>query len=382
MKKLLGFLAVCSMFLGACGKNSIAVTKEDPNSPEKLEGLELVCSSSSNGNSLSCTTGQTLPLPPTFPNSKDCNQCITKVEGGVATVKCPNGLQFSFTLIKGADGKDGKDGTNGTSGKDGKDGSSCTVTLDGWVKCTDGSAYKLLQGPKGDTGATGAKGETGAKGATGNTGATGATGATGPQGPAGKDGKDGGSCHVSVNSYGQTVITCDDGSTEVVTGCGGYGCWSFGAKANVISVPSSTTTIPNLNGVTFEESVVTPQFDVFDRQSSLGYPGMPHRQTWFAIRYEGFIEVPACPSNNCKYRLTSDDGSIFSIDGVVVVNHDGLHSPSSKVGSISALPGWHTYRLDYLQGPSNQIALALEQSVDGGVTFQVVAQDQLKFLVQ
>lgn len=140
--------------------------------------------------------------------------------------------------------------------------------------------------------------------------------------------------------------------------------------------------MPNLSSMTPEETVVTPQFDVFDRQSSLGYPGMPHRLTWYAIRYEGFIEVPACPSNNCKYRLTSDDGSIFSIDNVLVVNHDGLHSPSSKVGTISALPGWHTFRLDYMQGPASQIALALEQSVDGGVTFQVVAHDQLKFLVQ
>lgn len=279
----------------------------------------------------------------------------------------------------------------GQDGKDGKNGSSCTVTLDGWVKCTDGSAYKLLQGPKGDTGAAGKDGTNGKdgkdgvagpkgdKGATGNTGATGATGA---QGPAGKDGKDGGSCHVSVNSYGQTVITCDDGSTEVVTGCGGYGCWSFGGKANVVTIPNTTATMPNLNNVVFEESVVTPQFDTFNRQSSLGYPGMPHRTTWFAIRYEGFIEVPACPSNYCKYRLTSDDGAIFSIDNVVVVNHDGLHSPSGKIGSISALPGWHTYRLDFFQGPSSQLALALEQSVDGGATFQVVAQDQLKFLVQ
>lgn len=101
MKKLLGFLAVCSMFLGACGKNSITVTKEDPNTDlSKMEGLELTCSASSSGNTLQCTTGQSIPLPPTFPNSKDCNQCLTTVSGDTVNVKCPNGLQFSFMVPK------------------------------------------------------------------------------------------------------------------------------------------------------------------------------------------------------------------------------------------------------------------------------------------
>lgn len=381
MKKLL-FLTLTTLCLSGCGstdsvqkdRSEAPPPAEDLNNPDNIEGLELVCSSSGSGDSLVCTNGSDLPFPPAFPYSKDCNQCKTTVTGGIATVNCPNGLVFEFVLQKGDKGDKGDKGADGKDGKDGKDGSSCSVGADGWVRCTDGTAYKLLQGPKGDKGD---KGDTGAAGPKGNTGATGATGATGPKGDTGQG------CTTYKNTKGETVIKC--GLDEEVISCGGCGCggcWSFGAKGNVYTVPTTTTVLPNLTAMTPEESVTVPRFDMFNRSWTLGYPGLPTRTEWFAIRYTGYILLDGAVSNVYKLRLTSDDGAKLYIDGTVIVNADGLHPPLQVVGAISALPGWHSLKVDWFQGPRNQMALALEISTDNGVTWTVVPEEKLKFQIQ
>lgn len=342
-------IALIAALLTSCGPSDEnrrrAPVDEKPTLVETDTSASLTCSSGAN-NTLSCTNGQSIILPPAFPHSKDCNECITNVVSGIAKVKCPNGLQFEFPLIKGDKGDKGDKGHNGV---DGKAGSSCSVDNLGWVRCTDGTSYKLLAGPKGDRGA---------------------------------DGKDGGSCRVAKNNIGQTVIKCDDGSEEILTGCGGGGCWSFGAKGNVYNLPTTTTVLPNFATLTPVESVKLDNFKEFNRQSSLGFPGLPHRLAWYGIQFKGFIELPACKNNTCKIRLTSDDGSKMSIGGQLIVNNDGLHAPLAKVADVKALAGWHMYVIDYFQGPPTQIALALEVSSDGGLTYQLVTKDQLKYEIQ
>ena len=344
-------LAMCAI---SCGSNEPVTAHRDAPIPTadggSSDGAALTCSSSSSGDSLQCTSGQVLPLPPTFPHSTECNQCLTHVLNNVASVECPNGLNFSFTIVAGA---------NGTNG------SSCSTTTDGWVRCTDGTSYKLLSGPKGDKG---------------DTGATGSTGATGTHGTNGLNGKDGGSCHAGKNSLGQNIVSCDDGTVDILDGCGGDGCWSYGAKGNVYTLPNTTTTLPDLTVMTPEESVIVPQFDIFDRTWSLGYPGLPLRTEWFGILYQGYIETQTCTLNKCWFRVTSDDGAKLYIDNLLVVTDDGLHPPTAATGNVLALPGWHTYKLMYFQGPRTEMALALEYSTDG-TTWNIVPQDQLKFVV-
>lgn len=339
-------VAIIVSLLTSCGPSDETrrrtPTEDTPKLVETDTTASLTCSSGAN-NTLECTNGQSIVLPPTFPHSKDCNECITNVVNGVAKVKCPNGLNFEFALIKG------DKGDKGSNGSDGKNGASCSVDNLGWVRCTDGTSYKLLAGPKGDRG---------------------------------DNGKDGGSCHVAKNDLGQTIIKCDDGSSEILTGCGGGGCWSFGAKGNVYTIPTTTTTMPNFSAMVPEETVKLDNFKEFNRQSSLGFPNLPHRLTWYGIQFKGFIELPACKNNVCFLRLTSDDGSKLSIGGQSLINNDGLHAPLAKICSVKALAGWHSYQIEYYQGPITQIALALEVSSDGGVTYQLVTKDQLKYEVQ
>jgi hypothetical protein len=236
-------------------------------------------------------------------------------------------------------------------------GSSCSVGSDGWVRCTDGTSYKLLQGPKGDRGDRG------------------------EAGPQGERGQAGTSCRTTRNSLGQVVIRCTDGSEEVIT-CSGAGCWSFGAKGNVFTIPSSTTTMPNLSAMTPEESVTVPNFKEFDRNADLGFPGMPHRITWYAIQFKAFVEVGSCKNKNCFFRLTADDGALLYVNNTEVVNNDGVHAPRAKTGSVLLEKGWHALKIDYFQGPRTQIALALEVSYDEGVTYRLVRPDELKFQLQ
>lgn len=339
MRKLLSLFF--ALFLVSCGNEDTFNTHREPvvdlDDPAVLEGMDLTCSSSQSGDNLTCTNGSNLPFPPAFPYNKDCNECKTKVENGVAKVNCPNGLSFEFVLIKG------DKGDTGTKGDKGDKGSSCSTGTDGWVRCTDGTSYKLLQGPKGDKGDTGTKGDKGDKGDTG---------------PAGKDGKD-----------ADCTLTC-------------CGCWSFGATGNVYTIPSGTSTLPNLSVMTPEETVTLPRFDEFNRQSSLGFPGLPHRLEWYAIRFTGYILMTGSPNNSYKFRLTSDDGAKLYIDGQLVVNADGLHPPAAFTGTISAAEGWHVLKLDYFQGPRTQIALALEVSMNGGATYRLVQEEELKFLLQ
>jgi hypothetical protein len=261
-------------------------------------------------------------------------------------VKCPNGLSFQFTVIQGPKGDAGAKGDTGSKGDK---GGSCSVSTDGWVSCTDGTKYKLLSGPKGDTGAEGRRGD---------------------------------SCSVKRNQLNQVVVFCTDGKEEILSSCSGDGCWSYGLKGNVYSLPANTAMLPNFSLLTPEESVIVKQFDMFNRQASLGFPGLPHRLTWYGIRFTGYIELPNVPCDSYILRVTSDDGAKLYIDEHLIVSHDGLHAPSAKTGAVDAESGWHAIRIDWFQGPLTQIALALEISTDGGATFRPVAQDELRVQIQ
>jgi hypothetical protein len=180
-------------------------------------------------------------------------------------------------------------------------------------------------------------------------------------------------------AYGQTVIKCGTTEEIITDGCGGMGCWSFGAKGNVYTIPNTTIAMPNLDLLTPEESVTVDDFSIFNRSSSLGYPGLPDRLTWYAIRFTGFILLDDAKNNTYKFRLTSDDGAKFYIDDTLVVNNDSIHSPTPKTGSVCAESGWHGFKLDWFQGPATQIALALEISYDNGITWSLVNVEQRRF---
>lgn len=72
-------------------------------------------------------------------------------------------------------------------------------------------------------------------------------------------------------------------------------------------------------------------------------------KTEFGFRFTGKLEVKT--EGDHSFRISSDDGSRLSIDGKVVVNHDGTHpADDGKIGRVRLKPGPHDFQLDYFQG--------------------------------
>ncbi|MFN7590429.1 MAG: alpha-L-fucosidase [Planctomycetota bacterium] len=61
------------------------------------------------------------------------------------------------------------------------------------------------------------------------------------------------------------------------------------------------------------------------------------------LRHRGVLAVPK--DGLYHFVLTSDDGSVLRIDGQTVVDHDGLHGPTEKRGTIALMAGDHTFDL-------------------------------------
>ena len=61
--------------------------------------------------------------------------------------------------------------------------------------------------------------------------------------------------------------------------------------------------------------------------------------------YTGFVSVPE--DESYKFALRSDDGSRLWIDGQLVIDNDGLHSPMEKLGVAPLGKGWHHIRVEW-----------------------------------
>lgn len=76
-----------------------------------------------------------------------------------------------------------------------------------------------------------------------------------------------------------------------------------------------------------------------------------------ALRYRGFVTVPA--TGLWRFRLTSDDGSRLLVAGQQVVDHDGLHGATAKVGALALAEGLHQFELYWFNATGDQ-ALTVE----------------------
>ncbi len=108
----------------------------------------------------------------------------------------------------------------------------------------------------------------------------------------------------------------------------------------------------------------TSVLNVPPRRFTQGFPGVSSRIEWFAIRYRGKIRVST--AGTYKFRLLSDDGAMLYIDGRCIVNNDGQHPPTSRMGSLALTEGEHDFFLDYYQGPRETIALQLFVTPENG----------------
>jgi len=84
-----------------------------------------------------------------------------------------------------------------------------------------------------------------------------------------------------------------------------------------------------------------------------------HREDHFATLLEGEILIPK--TGTWTFSLYSDDGSRLWIDDVEVIEHDGVHSATSKEGVVELSAGWHSLRVTmYEYGGGEELELSWE----------------------
>ncbi len=83
----------------------------------------------------------------------------------------------------------------------------------------------------------------------------------------------------------------------------------------------------------------------------------------FAMRFTGYLDVP----RDGVYTLTlgSDDGSVLSLDGGVLIDHDGLHSYEEKSATVALAKGLHPLGVSFFE-KSGGYDLKLFWSTPGG----------------
>lgn len=67
--------------------------------------------------------------------------------------------------------------------------------------------------------------------------------------------------------------------------------------------------------------------------------------------WKGYLDIPV--TGGYRFWTESDDGSLLSIDGEMVVNNDGEHGMTEKTGVAYLQKGWHSIRIVYFNTGGN-----------------------------
>ncbi|MGW4109711.1 family 16 glycoside hydrolase [Actinosynnema sp. NPDC004786] len=94
----------------------------------------------------------------------------------------------------------------------------------------------------------------------------------------------------------------------------------------------------------------------------------------FVVQVTGNLNVTQAGAYT--FRVLSDDGSRLSVDGTVVVDHDGLHGPDPKDGTVNLSAGYHSLLIDHFERDGGQ-QLTLQWKPPGASGFSVVPNSAL-----
>lgn len=126
------------------------------------------------------------------------------------------------------------------------------------------------------------------------------------------------------------------------------------------------TSIPNFDSLTPVESGQVQNFLLTVKK----------RSDYFGIRFSGYIDVAA--NGTYTFFTNSDDGSKLYIDGMLVVNYDGLHGTDGDVGgSIALSAGKHSIMVDYFESLGAEDLIV--SYAGPGVTKQHIASNVLSW---
>lgn len=142
------------------------------------------------------------------------------------------------------------------------------------------------------------------------------------------------------------------------SGFGTAGAVPFAVQGRVYYIPEESEQLPDFSRLRPVGTISTTQLNIPPQSFTAGFPGVTDRFEWFAIDYQGRINLPQ--AGTYTFRLTSDDGSKLFIDGREVIDNDGIHGVEVRDAQATLTAGLHELRVQYFQGPREDIALILE----------------------
>jgi outer membrane protein OmpA-like peptidoglycan-associated protein len=145
-------------------------------------------------------------------------------------------------------------------------------------------------------------------------------------------------------------------------GFGTAGTVPFALQGRVYFIPENSEQLPDFSRLRPQGTISTTSLNIQPQSFTVGFPGVTDRFEWFAIDYQGRIMLPQ--AGTYLFRLTSDDGSKLFIDGREVIDNDGIHGVDWKDAPATLAAGLHEVRVQYFQGPREDVALVLEWGPD------------------
>ena len=88
-------------------------------------------------------------------------------------------------------------------------------------------------------------------------------------------------------------------------------------------------------------------------KTTLDLEGLPDTVNHFAVLFE--TTLPVKTEEEYTFKISTDDGSKFYVDGELLIDNDGKHGPILKTAAKTLSKGKHDLRLeffDYDKGPS------------------------------
>ncbi|MFT4666861.1 MAG: cytochrome c [Gammaproteobacteria bacterium] len=100
-------------------------------------------------------------------------------------------------------------------------------------------------------------------------------------------------------------------------------------------------------------------------------------QANFAMLINGYIKVPE--DKVYQFRLISDDGSAFYLNGKEAINNDGFHGSDAVDGYLALKAGFHAFTIPYFQGEGGKY-ISLQWRPKGTSLFEKVSRASLYHL--
>jgi outer membrane protein OmpA-like peptidoglycan-associated protein len=143
---------------------------------------------------------------------------------------------------------------------------------------------------------------------------------------------------------------------------GTAGAVPFALQGRVYFIPENSESLPDFSRLRPQGTISTTMLDIQPQSFTVGFPGVTDRFEWFAIDYNGRIMLPQ--AGTYTFRLASDDGSKLFIDGREVIDNDGIHGTNQLDAEVTLAAGLHDVRVQYFQGPREEVALMLHWGPD------------------